>query len=130
MGKGEPTAQDVYDDESVIMRTEDGQFDLRNLPGRIRRRLIITGQVKAEQFATPANMPGAKLKALREEQKARSDEEGIIEGSELTNPYKVGDIISWKNKVYEVLEVNENKVKFEKEPGKNVWVPYAKVEKG
>lgn len=112
---------------SKEMEIAGSKYDINNMPGVVRNRLIMEGEVTADDFITPPNMPGAKLKALRDEHRSRV--EASIRGMEgnKKNTYEVGDIVIYKNIQTEVLEIDDNKLVIMNDKGKKVKVSFTKV---
>lgn len=115
-------------------------YDVMNMPGKIKLELIEKGELEPERFVTPPNMPGKKLKALRDQHAARLDEQfkkkHDKEDSALKdNPYKVSDHVRYQGEVYEIIEIEGSRVKFQRFSEKKkkmvtTSVTYDKVEKG
>lgn len=101
--------EDGYDEDtptSNLVETKSGYpLDLNNLPGRIRRKLIINGDL-GDAFQLPANMPGNKLKAIRD-----ANAEKMREVRELN----VGEFIQIGKRIYPITEVKDDKVYYEKQ---------------
>src|SRR5437870_4471391 len=114
-----------------IMRSESGRaFDANNISGSTKKRLIEEGEMDAGDFGTPDNMPGSKLKEFREAQ-AEKFNKGNPKAKTNTNPYKLGDVVRFKNHVSEIIEVNKdnpNQVKINKTDGKpSKWINHEKL---
>lgn len=108
-----------------------GEYDVANMPGRLKYQLIKSGEMSVDRFITPPNMPGKKLKELRDAHRARIEEQfGLMESLQETNPYKVGDMVTYKDLVVEVLEVKGPKIKITNSEGKKVLVPFKNVTAG
>ena len=142
------TVGDANDPVSVLTRTRNGNnIDLNNIPGLVKARLIIDGQMSIDDFMSPANMPGIKLKKLREEHRAKYEKvldgirpaEGEInddQPNEEANKvdYPVGSFVMFNDVSYEVFKAKQDKVLIEL-TNKNkkivkTWVPKSKVTKG
>jgi len=117
---------------SLATTAISGQIvDLQNITGKKKLELIMNGEMGIDQFVTPANMVGSKLKVLREAHRAKVEEQiAKVKGQD----FKVGDFVTFKGKSYEVLKVDSNRVKFEFESDSGdkakVWVAKDKVTKG
>ena len=117
---------------SILTATKDGYpIDLQNVPGMTKIRLIKEGQMDIDRFVMPPNMPGKKLVILRQAHREKMEAQiAEIDKKEADkNPYKVGDMISYKENTYEVLKVDGERVQISKDD-KEVWVKHTKVEKG
>lgn len=119
---------------SIEVSTESGRIiDINNIPGKVKQELIQEGELDVDRFIMPANMPGKKLKELREAHRQRL-EDSMKQLTTTANEFKVGDFILYKDLTYEVLKTDDEKgVMFEmkKPKGKKyVWVHHSKVAKG
>lgn len=114
---------------SNFVATESGQeIDLNNLPGTTKVRLIQEGEMKIDAFIAPANLPGKKLQELRE--RHRESMEAALKKDSIPNEFQVGEMITFKGKVYEVLKVDSDRGVVIERKGKEVWVHHSKVTKG
>lgn len=123
-----PVVEAGYDDgpTSIEVRTVSGDIiDINNLPGVKRKELVANGELDADKLITPANMPGAKLKAMRDAHKAK--QEGKTE--HLTeNPFVKGDMVIFRNLQVKVLVSDPVKgVRIRAKDGKKVWVSHTSV---
>ena len=119
-----------------LIQTRSGKLvDLQNMPGMVKINLIKEEELGIDQFITPANMPGAKLRVLRERHREIIEAQLTTLAEKTKKDYVVGDFVSFKGGSYEVLKVKEDGVmisytlKSGGEP-KNVWIPKKKVKKG
>lgn len=115
--------------------------DLNNLPGKVRQELIDEGEMSIESFVSPANMPGKKLKEMRErfakniedQRKKSNAAKGIKDTEDAILDFKVGELIIFKEISYEVKGVDPVKgLKITKDTDngpKNVWVQPINVKK-
>jgi hypothetical protein len=121
---------------SLITKTRSGQeIDLNNLPGRTKLRLIQADEMGIDQFISPPNMPGHKLKAIRDAHRERVGEQLKAVLMEKTKDFVVGDFVSFRGGSYEVLKVRQDGVMINMKLNddaefKNVWIPKAKIKKG
>lgn len=129
MSSGDRLADIENEDPSAenLTQTNSGDLiDMNNLPGKKRLTLVAEGELAVEQFVSPANMPGKKLKEMRdrfaETFKSQVDRAGGVPIDE----YKPGSLFEYKDGVYEVLAVDPVKgLKIAREYDgklKNVWV--------
>ena len=122
-----------YGDPDTATTIVNG-YDIQNLPGATKIRLIKQGHLSIDNFMTPPNMPGKKLAELRKAHRERVEEQmAVLDASKggIDNPYSVGDIVEYKGSSYEVLEIKDLKIKiYSEEKGKNVFVPAVMVTKG
>ena len=112
---------------SVLVKTaKGGQYDINNISGAAKKKLIRAGEIEEDAFNTPDNMPGKKLAELR----ARKREETKDNGHpDIPNPYHEGQLVQYREYVSEVVEVDEKKgVKIRKrEGGISKWIHHSKV---
>lgn len=122
-----------YGDPDTATTIVNG-YDIQNLPGATKMRLIKQGHLSIDNFMTPPNMPGKKLAILRKAHRERVEEQmALLDSAKagIDNPYSVGDMVEYKGLTYEVLEMKDLKVKiFSEEKNKNIFVPAAMVTKG
>ena len=121
----------VEDNPTQMMATtKSGQeIDMNNCPGTKKVELVQSGEMGVDQFVLPANMPGSKLKELREANRDRMEKFLTKEPAE-PNQFQVGDFVQYQEESYEVFKTDPVKgVLIEKE-GKKVWVKASAVEKG
>jgi hypothetical protein len=144
------TVGDANNPVSVLTQTLNGRvIDMSNLPGAVKIKMIQEGEMGVDAFATPPNMPGHKLRKIREAHRAAmevvlsknkeeedelsEEEKAELEKAEKIN-WEVGDYVTFQDKVYEVLKTRSDAVLIEipNKKGKmsKTWVHRAKVTKG
>jgi hypothetical protein len=89
---------------NMVMTHGGYELDMNNIPGKLRAKLIKRGDLNADSIGLPPNMPGAKLKALREELKARARKEIKQAG------FQVGELIKYGEHTYEIIDVDDEHV--------------------
>ena len=113
---------------SVIVHSIRGEgYDIKNLPGFKRKQLIESGDITIDSFVQADNMPGAKLKALRDKFRANNN---IAPNTKPTTPIdintlQVGTLVMYKKIVTEVkkIDLKKNRVLVNNKENKGVWVP-------
>jgi hypothetical protein len=121
---------------STLVNTKSGDdIDLLNLPGKKKMELVLSGELNIDKFVMPANMPGKKLKELRDAHRTRFQE--ILDKAQgeedKENTFKVEDSVIYKDYACQVLEIKGSKVKVEipddEKAGelKKIWVNYKKL---
>jgi len=124
---------------STLTTTKSGAvIDLQNLPGMTKLQLIQSNELEVDQFIVPSNMPGRKLKVLREAHRGRIKEQLqllVDENTVEAKDYKVGEFVSFSGKTFEVLKVDSDRVQILiKLKGydelKKAWINKSKVSKG
>lgn len=107
---------------SVVVQTPLGKIDINNVSGAAKRRLIMEGKVSPDKFVTPDNMPGKKLAAMRAKNKTNL---GIGD----VGQFKVGELVEFRKKVSQIVEVNPKKgVKISKGKGEvSKWIPFNRI---
>lgn len=95
---------------SVMVHIQGGEYDIKNLPGYKRKQLIESGQATVGTFIQADNMPGYKLKAMRDRlagnlglKEKKSD--AITDISTLEE----GSLVKFKKHVTEVKKLNPEK---------------------
>lgn len=115
---------------SIFIRSESGVvYDMNNISGKLRKQLIMEGEMSADSFSGHQNISGKRLKELREAKKEVLD---LTSGETLErNTLVVGDLIKFRNIVSEVTDVDPvHGVKIIKEDGKkSKWIHHTKVQK-
>ena|SRR5690349_16566481 len=119
-----------------LVSTRNGfEIDLNNLPGKARVNLINEGELEVDQFIAPPNMPGLKLKALREQHRERIEKAmGAVKQAQPINDFEKGEVVYFQNEPKEILEVDPDKgVLLERLNKKNelkrVWTSVSKVKR-
>lgn len=130
---------------SMVTTISGREVDMMNIPGKAKLDLVESGDLLPSQaLSLPANMPGQKLKFIREAKqkvldkalakrksktsKASKLEEGSTEGAAVQ--FGVGDIVEYQGELVEILEVREEEKKYVfLKPGtdKNIKVNYTSV---
>jgi len=118
-------------------------YDLNNIPGKVKKRLVDSGVMKVEHLITPPNMPGEKLAKLRQEYKARWEEAEAKEDENASkpkdpigeigeNPFKLEDIVEYKKQVCEIKGLDGDYVHIDRTNAKGelkrIKVKFWKVE--
>jgi len=126
--------KDPLDEPAVnpIETTSGSSYDTNNISGAKKAQLIMDGELSMDNFINPPNMPGKKLKAMRDRHREGMESYFKKAAEETPNEYKVGDIVVYRKEATEVLEVDpERGVKIMKlnKKGKMVeaWVHHTKV---
>jgi hypothetical protein len=104
---------DIEDPVSVVVRVNSGQtYDLKNLPGAKRKQLIDAGEISIDKFVQADNMPGYKLKLMRDRFKINNpqlaESNTSVAEIDITKLQK-GDLVSYKNIVTPVKDINMKK---------------------
>lgn len=125
--------EDDQEEPATVLVTVNGNqnYDIKNLPGFKRKQLIESGQLSIDSFIKADNIPGYKLKLMRERFKANN---GLVAGNkpeptiDITK-LSVGDLVSYKNTVTEVKEINltKNSVYIDIKGKKKGWVNISKL---
>jgi hypothetical protein len=120
------TVGDIDNPTASLTSTKSGlEIDLMNLTGSLKLGLIRNGEMDVDQFITPANMTGKKLQALRA--KHREKMAGLVD---LNKPdFKVGEMVTYKDNIHEVLKVRSDAVLLVVNSRK-YWIPLDRVKKG
>lgn len=108
---------------STIVRTSvGGRYDINNITGIMKKRLIEEGEVSPDVFTAPDNIPGKKLAALR----AAAD---TSRAKSVARAFKVGDIVRYRKVNCEILKVHSKKgVKIRTRDGKSSgWLSFSEV---
>ena len=119
-------------------------IDLNNCPGVLRAKMVLSGDMGVEAFVSPANMPGAKLKKMREEFAAKlapslakvkaNEDEKTEEFSQNATDFPVGSFVMYKEVSYEVMKNRQDAVLIEVMADDNrpqkVWVKKTNITKG
>ena|SRR5436190_14580490 len=136
------TKEDEGEDTSAVSvevkTTHHGVVDLNNIPGKVKRMLIESGDIAPERFVSAPsgidrdNAPGRVLAPLREEAKKRWSKfaKGIkTKTKKEPTIFKVGDIVLFKKHASEIVEINEKKgLKIIKKDGTTSgWIWFTKV---
>ena len=125
-------SQDNEDEPaSVTVSTAAGnRYDIHNISGKMKARLIAEGEVNENAFATPANMSGKKLKEFRaRHSKNIAPAVAAAKVSDEPNNFKVGDLITHRGFATEVIKVHSTKgVLVRKREGGKTWIHHTKVE--
>lgn len=110
----------MFEDEkeepaSVIVTNVRGEgYDIKNIPGFKRKQLIESGDISIESFVQADNMPGSKLKKLRDRFKlsnnmgtrdSNSASKALLDINDLT----VGSLVTYRKVVTEVKKINVKK---------------------
>lgn len=111
---------------SVIVKTSNGGiYDINNISGRRKLELIKDGEMGIDEFIAPDNMPGKKLKELRDAH--RSNLGNALKQGE-ANTFKTGDLVQFKGVATEVTKVDPDKgLLITKKDGTKAWVHHSKV---
>src|SRR6266496_1224126 len=118
---------------SVIVTNVHGEgYDIKNIPGFKRKQLIDSGDITLESFVQADNMPGAKLKSIRDKFKSNNN---MTTGDANTTPeidinnLEVGSLVMYKKVVTEVKKINVEKglVYISLQGGKNGWINVVKL---
>ena len=130
------------------VRIEDREYDLQNIPGKVKKELAKTAR-GISAFVAPPNTPGKKLAQLRKEwkeahpvkkdKKEKNGEEKKnknggkkSKNSRTLSVFKVGQHIKYNDTVYEINKVdNEKGIRIptpdRKKP--NLWINFSKFSK-
>lgn len=123
-------AEDKDDEPATVMvGTESGRrYDVNNLSGAAKARLVMEGEMEPDSMLAPANMPGKKLKELRARHNS-SIQDSITKITEgMTNPFSKGDFVEYHKYVTEVLDTDAVKgVLVRKREGGKKWIHHSKV---
>lgn len=121
----------------LLTKTKSGDVvDLLNMTGLKKMELIDSGNMRMDDFVSPPNMTGLKLKAIREEHRARMEKELARYKKQKAKSdvkFKVGEFISYKDQSYEVLKIEGEKLQIEvtvKGKLRKAWVAQSSVTKG
>lgn len=117
---------------SSMVKTEAGyDIDVNNIPGKRKTQMIMDGELTIDEFNTPPNMPGKKLKALRDAANEKHDKnvEAVSKrkkDSSKDNPYQLGDMVKYGNTSSEVKECDPKRgVKIIKADGSlSKWIHF------
>jgi hypothetical protein len=90
--------------QNIVVTHSGYELDMNNLPGKLRAKLIKKGDLNADSIGLPPNMPGTKLKALREQLKNRAKRELKATG------FKAGELIKYGEHSYELVDVDDENV--------------------
>jgi hypothetical protein len=123
--------EDKEEPATVIITSVSGQgYDIKNIPGFKRKQLIDSGDITVESFVQADNMPGAKLKKMRDAFKSNNN---IVPDDKSTplidiNTLEIGGLVSYRKFVTEIRKINIEKglvnINYN---GKVVWVNVAKL---
>lgn len=123
--------EDKEEPATLIITSVSGQgFDTKNISGFKRKQLIDSGDITLESFVQADNMPGAKLKKMRDKFKKDNNMISSKEPIPLIdiNTLEVGGLVSYRKFVTEVRKINIEKglvnINYN---GKVVWVNVAKL---
>lgn len=108
---------------STIVRTSLGNtYDINNITGAMKKKLIEAGEVSPDTFIVPDNIPGRKLAELRAEINTK-------QAKSIVKPFKIGDIVVYRKTNCEVLKVHSKKgVKIRTRDGKSSgWLSFSEV---
>ena len=119
-------------------------IDLNNCPGVLRAKMVLSGDMGVEAFVSPANMPGSKLKKMREAFVAKltptldrvkaSEEKKDEEFSKAATDFPGGSFVMYKEVSYEVMKNRQDAVLIEVMADDNrpqkVWVKKTNITKG
>lgn len=116
----------------MMGKTKSGyDIDFNNLSGKRRLELVEAGELTTEQFGIPANMPGVKLKEIRERNKQMIEAQLARKNkADESLEFKVGDFITYKEESYEILATDATKGYKIDKGDKKVWVQADSVTKG
>lgn len=124
--------EDKEEPATVIVTNFRGEhYDIKNIPGFKRKQLIDSGDISIESFVQADNMPGAKLKKLRDRFKKSnnimSDTKPVI--SIDINKLELGSLVMYRKVVTEVkkIDVKKGKVLVKNRENKDVWVPVSNL---
>ena len=121
--------RDDDDPASVIVTNIRGEgYDIKNIPGFKRKQLIDDGDISVESFVQADNMPGAKLKKMRD--KFKKSNPTLAPSTKPTtsiniNTLQIGSLVSYKKIVTEVkkIDLDKGRVLVNNKENKGVWVP-------
>ena len=124
--------EDKEEPASVMVTSTQGQgFDIKNIPGFKRKQLIDSGQINLTSFVMEDNMPGAKLKKLRDAFKLNNS---MTQGAPSISLIDItsleeGSLVSYRNTVTEVKKINVEKglVYINLKGNKKGWINVAKL---
>jgi hypothetical protein len=114
---------------TMMVKTKEGNVDLNNLPGSRRLELIESGEMNIDQFITPANMPGSKLKELRGKYRQQMESRIKKGPDDVEVLYAPGDFVNYKDSSYEVIRTDPKRGLLIDREGQKVWVISNKVSK-
>jgi hypothetical protein len=122
---------DQEEPAAVLVASVNGQeYDIRNIPGFKRKQLIDSGAIKLESFVQADNMPGAKLKKMRDRFKLSNNmTTGDKPVSEIDiTTLEVGTLVEYRKVATEVKKINVKKELVSiSHGGKTIWVNVAKL---
>jgi hypothetical protein len=127
------------DEAAVSMRVmiAGNAYDLSNISGKAKQRLIQEGKIPAANFIGGDNLPGKVIAEMRAKEKVNTDklekelqkkaEEELIKQE---NVYKVGDTVVFRKYASQILEVHPKKgLKLKLREGrKSKWIHHSKVQ--
>lgn len=110
---------------------KDGMtLDMNNMPGKVRKELILNGTMDEADFICPPNMPGKKLAAMREAFRKNFVDKLDKQIPVSPNQFKVGDLVQHMGFVTEIIDVHKNGLKYivrKKDGKKSKWVHASKL---
>lgn len=125
---------DNEDEPAVAMITtlRGNNYDAKNIPGFLRKRLIDSGEISINTFVKADNLPGHKLKAMRDRFRKNNPNLGPqapVSDAIDFDTLEVGSMVQFKKYVTEVekINANEKKVYISKGDGKKAWVAVSKL---
>lgn len=98
---------------SIMIEAHSGFYDINNMPGYKRKQLIESGAVSIDRFTQADNVPGHKLKKMRDALKknlgfkVKESSSSIIDITTL----EIGGLVSYKNTAVEIKELDIKKGK-------------------
>lgn len=108
---------------SPVITRSGREIDSNNFPGKLRAKLVMTGEMAPDSIGIPPNMPGKKLAEFRAAARDKAREA-------ITNvPLSIGDHFLWKGHVYSVIEDDGQYIYFNKPSPKGKKVTRSKVKK-
>ena len=102
--------EDVEEPAVALVTTSSGQhYDIKNIPGFLRKRLIENGELSIGSFVQADNMPGHKLQKMRESFSINNKFDSSTTPTLDINTLAEGDLVSYKKFTTEVKKVNVEK---------------------
>jgi len=102
--------EDREEPASVMLTINSGQnYDIKNLPGFKRKQLIENGEASIDSFVQADNMPGYKLKKMRDRFRENNN---LVDSSIPFVDIKtltVDSLVSYRNIVTEAKKINVEK---------------------
>lgn len=123
------SGEDVY---NPVVAEGGRVVDINNISGRVKAEMIMNGELDVDRFIAPPNMPGQRLKELRNKHRDNvlKDVNKIVKQAKVSHEFSVGETVLYKGYQTEITTVSKSgeKVKVRKKNGnESNWVYINKI---